>query len=329
MNPLQNSRLRNEYRSRINQVMDYIDSHLEQTLTLQELAKVSNFSQFHFHRIFSALVGETLNQFIQRIRLEKAAERLVNCPQLTITEIALDCGFSGSAVFARAFRNAFQMSPSSWRDGGFRDRKNCMTLSNYDQQLSKIRKAFEISSMYFNRNTHQQTWRIRMKQKTTLEASVEVKELPDMTFAYVRHIGPYKGDEGLFEQLWGAFCKWAGPRHLLNDSDVMFLTVYHDNPEITDESKLRISVGATVPAKTEVSGEIGKMDLKGGRYAIARFEIDAEGFSDAWTALYAGWLPESGYQPADSPSFEWYHRDPKTHPEGKFDVSICMPVVPI
>ena len=96
--------LRQEYISRINRVIDYIEANIDKDLSLTSLAKIANFSPFHFHRIFRAMVGETLNGFILRIRLEKAAARLLDHPKESITEIAFDCGFSGSATFARAFR---------------------------------------------------------------------------------------------------------------------------------------------------------------------------------------------------------------------------------
>ncbi len=69
--------LREEYISRINRVMDYIEVNIVQDLSLENLAEVANFSRFHFHRIFRAMVGETLHQFIQRIRLEKAAAQTI------------------------------------------------------------------------------------------------------------------------------------------------------------------------------------------------------------------------------------------------------------
>ena len=329
MTDLQKNRLRQEYQARINRVIDYIEGHIDHPLTLQEVARVANFSQYHFHRIFGAIMGETLHQFIQRLRLEKAAEHLASRPHMAITDVALDLGFSGSAVFSRAFREAFEMSPTAWRNGGYRERKNRQTMSNYDQQERKIREAFHLSSMYIDRETHDPTWRIRMKHASNLETKVEIKEFPDMTVAYVRHMGPYKGDSALFERLWGSLCRWAGPRGILSSPDAKFFSVYHDNPEITEESKLRVSICVTVPEQTKVDGEIGRMTLKGGTYATAQFVLDADQYSDAWAAVYAGWLPESGYQPEDSPPFEWCHNDPKEHPEGKHIVSICVPVKPL
>src|SRR5512136_1569096 len=89
------------YVSRLNKVIDYIHANLEQPLSLNVLASVAGFSPFHFHRIFKSLVGETLGDYIQRARLEKSANMLLNGPRDNILEIALSCGFSSAAIFSR------------------------------------------------------------------------------------------------------------------------------------------------------------------------------------------------------------------------------------
>ena len=99
--PTSKELLRQEYVGRINRVIDFIEENIDTELTLETLAKVANFSRFHFHRIFSALVGETLNGFVRRLRLERAASMLIAHPKETITQIALACGFSSSAGFTR------------------------------------------------------------------------------------------------------------------------------------------------------------------------------------------------------------------------------------
>lgn len=317
--------MRDEYISRINRVIDHIESHIDRPMSLEELADVAHFSRFHFHRIFKALVGETLHQFIQRIRVEKAAVRLIAQPKKSITEIALDCGFSGSAAFARAFRQAYGTSATRWRAQS----KIRQTNGNPGQHPSNFREAYDVSSPYLDPDSNNQAWRIRMKEGKQLEAQVEVRDFPDMTVAYVRHIGPYKGDEALFKGLYEKLFKWAGARDLLNVPGTQVLSVYHDDPEITDESKLRTSVCITVPQETKVDGEIGKMVIPGGKYAAARFEIRSDEFGDAWNAVCGGWLPDSGYQPDDRPSFELSLNDPSTHPAGKFVVEICIPVKPL
>ena len=107
------------------------------------------------------------------------------------------------------------------------------------------------------------------------------------------------------------------------------LSIYHDDPEITDENNLRVSVCLTVPPETIVDGEVGKMEIPGGKYAMAHFEITKDEFQDAWDYVFGKWLPDSGYQPDDGPCFELYPGDPKEHPEHKYVIEICVPVKPL
>jgi len=306
------SLLEKEYQSRINRTFDYIETNLEKQFTLKELASVANFSKFHFHRIFQGMVGETPFQFILRLRLEKAATSLIYNPKLTISEIAYSCGFSDISIFSRNFRNHFQVSASQWRATKSKN-------SNLSQNDSNRLHNDDKPSIYFCRNTNTLKWRTAMK----LNKSVEVTMLPEMTLAYIRHIGPYKGDGKLFEKLWGRICTWAGPKGLLQLSDIKFLVIYHDDPNVTAEDKLRMSVCITVPPATKVNDEIGKMKIEAGNYVVARFELKENEFTEAWEWVYGQWFPASGYQPDDKPCFEIYPEEPK---DGKFVVDICVPV---
>lgn len=329
MDDLRKASLRAEYLSRINRVIDYIEANLDQELSLDILSRVACFSHFHFHRIFSAMVGETLNRFIQRLRIEKAAAQLIHFPQKTITEIALDCGFSGSAAFARVFKENYGISASEWRSrGALQESKICKTYGKDRQPIGKIRKEIIQFSSYIDDITNNLNWRIKMKNKKSIH--VEVKEMPAYHVAYVRHIGPYKGDSNLFENLFNRLMRWAGPRNLLRFPETKVMSVYHDNPEITDENKLRTSVCITVPEDTPVEGDIGKMTVPGGKFAAARFELSGgDAYQDAWDFVYGSWLPESGFQPDDRLCYEMYQNSPKEHPEGIHIVDICVPVKPL
>ena len=161
------------------------------------------------------------------------------------------------------------------------------------------------------------------------EIQVEVKEIPDMHVAYVRHIGPYQGDMQVFEKLFTTLMKWAGPRDLLAREDAEFLSAYYDSPEITEDEKLRLDVCLTVPKEVQGEGEVNTMDLPGGKYAVAHFELDADEYEGAWNFVFGSWLPESGYQPDARPSYEFYRNDPSQHPEGKHLVDIAIPVMPL
>src|ERR1700741_194297 len=124
---------KNEYVQRIDRVIDYLRRNLHRPVKLPELAHVACLSEFHFHRIFRAVSGETLNNFTNRLRLEKAA-RLLRYSEQSLTDIALDCGFSSSATFSRAFRSGYDTSPSQFRKSGeIKNSKICKELFPQDK----------------------------------------------------------------------------------------------------------------------------------------------------------------------------------------------------
>jgi aryl-alcohol dehydrogenase-like predicted oxidoreductase len=95
------------------------------------------------------MMGETLSHFIQRLRVERAATMLIHNPKKPITQIAFACGFSGSAAFARSFREAFGMSASRWRSGGYRDDRRLGEANrNLVQTGRKDRKDFNVQPDY-------------------------------------------------------------------------------------------------------------------------------------------------------------------------------------
>ncbi|MCG8309609.1 MAG: AraC family transcriptional regulator [Cytophagales bacterium] len=315
MKSTENKYLVNEYRSRINRVFDYIETNIEKQFSLEELAMQAGFSKYHFNRIFSAMVRETPFQFINRIRLEKAAAMLKYRTNDTISDIAIKCGFSDLSVFSRNFKAHFAMSPTAWRKINPENSNMSQTLGNFDQEREAI-------SMYFCDESKTIKWSSTME----LNQSTEVKKLPQMTVAYVRHTGAYKGDEKLFEQMFNKLCTWAAPRGLMAQEDLKFFAVYHDDPKVTEEENLRTSACMTIPADTKVDGAIGKMEIAAGNYAIARFILTAKDFEQAWDWLFGTWFPSSGYQPDDGPCFEMYTEEQEG---GKIPVDICVPVKPL
>jgi AraC family transcriptional regulator len=92
---------------------------------------------------------------------------------------------------------------------------------------------------------------------------------------------------------------------------------------------LRTSVCITVPEDTGVGGEIGKMTIPAGKYALARFELTSSDYQEAWDWVYGTWLPQSGFVPDDRLCFELYPPESITHPESKISVDICVPVKPL
>jgi AraC family transcriptional regulator len=306
---------RAEYAARFNRVLDHIQAHLAEPMDLETLASVACFSPYHFHRLFHGWMGETLHDFIFRLRVERAATQLRYNPGKSITEIALDCGFSSSSTFARAFKAFHGVSASAWR----KNRKNGQADRKDRESGDGPGSASWEAAERFGR---------AQEPAMTLNLNVDVKTLPAMHVAYLRHVGPFQDNPGLFEGLFRRICTWAGSRGLLGP-ETQYLSVYHDNPEVTEPQKLRLDVAVTVPVETPADGEVGRQTLPGGLYAVARVRIRQDQYGQAWDELMGGWFPSSGYEPDDRPCFEISLNDPGRDPEGMHEVALCEPVKPL
>ncbi len=313
MNPNETSR--QEYISRMNNVMNYVDKHINQSLNLDVLARVANFSPYHFHRIFTFLTGETPGNYVQRMRVEKAAGLLQNDIRMSISEIAYTCGFSSVSLFSRSFRAYYGITAKEFRQ---QEKavfvNNGLRYSKTGQLLSKNRQLkFDFD---------EQLCTVKLNNLIFMETKVEIKEMPEINVVYIRHTGQYNQIGKAYEKL----IKWAGPRGLLNPG-TKTITVYQDDPAVTEMEKVRQDACITVANDVKVEGEIGKATIPGGKYAVARFQVDSKGFEKAWNTMCL-WITESGYQFSGSP-YELYYNSLEDDKHEQFDVEICIPVKPL
>jgi len=224
------------------------------------------------------------------------------------------------------FREAFGMSASEWiRCRGTADSKDREAHRNESQEVRKPRQAAAPAVRILDPVTRNWSWRLTMDSG---EARVEVKSIPEMHVAYLRHIGPYAGDSALFGQLFGQLFSWAGPRGLIG-ADTKVVSIYQDDPGVTDEDRLRVDVAITVPVGTPTDGEIGTRTIPGGTYAVGHFEILPHQYSEIWQTMMGQWLPESGYQCSDGPCLEVYLNEAGEDPESTHIVELYIPVKPL
>jgi AraC family transcriptional regulator len=104
----------NFYVSLINGAINFVESNIHETLSLEDIAREFSFSAFHFNRIFSTVTGKTLKQYILGRKLTLAVERLETNIE-PIINIAYDFGFNSPEVFSRAFKKQFGISPNGFR----------------------------------------------------------------------------------------------------------------------------------------------------------------------------------------------------------------------
>jgi AraC family transcriptional regulator len=233
----------------------------------------------------------------------------------SVSEVAMECGFSSSGAFARAFKGAFGLPASEYR-------KSKICESN-----RKLWEAGQSMSMTFSELAGPAA-RQKENVMNRCPLEVQVRRLAPRTIAYLRHVGPYKGDTALFRRLFEKLFAWAEPRGLMSPN-MQYLSLIQDNPNLTPAARQRLEVALVVPEGTAANGEIGVKTLEGGIYATARVHVSIEEYAAQWNALVWDWLPGSGYQPDQRPALEFYLNNPDTDPERKYRVEICLPVKPL
>ena len=154
---------------------------------------------------------------------------------------------------------------------------------------------------------------------------VNIKNLDDKQVAYVSFKGNYMGNAEVFKNLFNKLFKWAAPKGLLNDTS--FIACYHDDPQITPPDELVLDICMTINDNVEVSGEVKKKVLPGGKYAVMHAELmGPEEYGPAWMKVVE-WMKENNYVVDSSrPSYELYLNNPEEHPEKHHILEVCMSV---
>lgn len=282
--------------------MDFISANLRREPSLEEIAQAANFSAFHFHRIFKAATGETVLGFVRRLRLERAGNRLLADSREDITSVALECGFSSSQNFAKAFRARFGESPSE-----FRRRKAGNKTSKGGEAVS-LRVGQDAGKVKL----------VSPQPERKFKMKAEVKEMPAWHVAYVRKLGPY-GKE-VCEAAFGELMRWAGPLGLAGQAPMLGL--YWDSPEVTPPAKCRTDACLAVPAGTKVEPPVALQDIAGGLHLVCEFNLPPTNFGGAWDEAFRH-LVQTGLECDDRPCYELYHDD-CAGPTCRFD--ICIPL---
>ncbi|MCJ8344794.1 AraC family transcriptional regulator [bacterium] len=113
-------------RNKIQKVLDFIESHLEEC-SVEEVTTVSGFSYFHFHRLFMSYTGESIKKYILRLRLQRSVLQLQS-NLFSITDIAFNAGFECSSSYNKAFKSMFHVSPSNYKSLKFETMKEILMI---------------------------------------------------------------------------------------------------------------------------------------------------------------------------------------------------------
>jgi AraC family transcriptional regulator len=292
-----------DYKQRMLRVLVHIQSHLDDDLALAHLARVACFSLFHFHRIFSGMMGESLKDHVRRLRLERAAIQLKLSRQ-SVTQIALAAGYEAHEAFTRAFKGAYGISPMHFRS-----------------QKSPMVKVPARSGVHYRKNKPLRNFKANRPRIKNI--NVKIERVEPLRVAFLRHTGPYREVSATWDKLLPAL----GKEGLLG-GDSQFIGVCHDDPEVTPPEKIRYDACVTIDAPFTLMGDIGLQTIAGGEYAITTHFGSYEKLGSTYAKVLGQWLPRSGRELRSAPCFEIYLNDPESTEPEELLTDIYVPLEP-
>jgi len=279
------------YAARFNRVFDYIDRHLDEPLSVDELSGQANFSRFHFQRQFSEYVGISVTRYVQLLRLRRASYQLAFDGRRRIVDLALEAGFENPESFSRAFKKAFGQTPSQFRE-----------------QPAWL------------------PWQERMQlpeRERSRPMDVTIVDFPEAMIAVLEH----QGAPELINDSVKVFIDWRKRSGLSPVATSRTFGLAYSDPATTEPEAFRFDIGGeiTAPVPDNPQGVVTKR-IPAGRCAVVRHHGSTDRIGESAYYLYREWLPESGEELRDFPLFFHYLRLLPETPEHELVTDVYLPL---
>ncbi|MGN1343449.1 MAG: GyrI-like domain-containing protein [Traorella sp.] len=273
----------------INKAINYIFEHLDEDITVDDVAKHCGYSKYHFMRLFKENTDEALYQFIKRIRLERSAWKLKVEKNKSISEIGIDCGYS-SSNFATAFKKHLNISPTDFR----KQSEEIVEQSSFSHGVS-----------------------LNEIEKT--ENKITIENLDSFLVVYERKKGNY-------HHLSEEWAKFINKYKYLSNEDTIYIESTIDDPSITDENNCLYELCQTISPKQLPfinKQKILTSTFKGGKYAIYHYKGYPQFLFMVYQEVFCRWLSKTKNQLDDRPVFDIYRN---VKEDGYMEIDICFPL---
>jgi AraC family transcriptional regulator len=296
-----------DYFERVQKVIDYIETNLKEKISLEDLAKISYFSKFHFHRVFLAVVGDPVMEYIRKRRLSEAVLELQNSEK-RITDIAYDYIFNSSDTFSRAFKRQYGINPEEYRkyqpQVTLFEKQNIMDLRGAGDIHGLCKPNIVLGKQFMIVGL--ETYISRNEFLELIENNVENREADQIAFNFFNNL------------------KHKVSNQLNPDVEICY------NYDCDDGYRSMVCV--EVDSLESISEEMNKKIIVSNRYAVFSHsfmltpeQITIKVLEDTiYKNAYARWFPYVNYEPSEPYTIELYNINQKS--EGITKVEVYIPV---
>lgn len=273
----------------INQAINYIFEHIDEDITVEDVAKRCSYSKYHLTRMFKEDTDEALYQFIKRVRIERSAWRLKVEKERSITDIGQTYGYS-SSNFATAFKKHLDISPADYR----RHSERMVEESSFSHG-------------------------IKLNELDDAEKRITIEYLEPFTVLYERKKGNY-------HDLSDEWCDFIEKYKDFVTEDTLYIECTIDDPSITDENGCMYELCQTVMSdnsKLKEHPEILLHEFEGGRYAVYHFKGIPQLLFMVYQEIFCRWLSRTGNELDERPIIDIYRN---VEESGYMEIDICFPL---
>lgn len=286
-----------DYIERIQRAVDFIEDNLRREITPSAVASVVGFSEYHFHRIFQGMLGESVAEYIRKRRLSEAA-RLLRSTSAKIRAIAFESQFETQESFTRAFKKMFGVSPLQYRKYG-------NSISSYHKNKVGIDMIKHLQA------------------GLTVEPRFETRE-KDLAIGLANSYA-----EGSFEQIERLWSTFRSRMHEIEDVKPGYALgiCLASHPDVAKQPNTTFVYAAALPVSKVNSVPLGMavFEIPKNNYAVFTHKGSLDTLPHTVNYIWGTWIPKNveNYRHSGGPDFEFYDErfNPLTR-SGEMDIYI-------
>ena len=292
--------MNSKVRHQLEQALVYIDSNLDKKLSAEQIASQAYMSKFHFQRLFSELMGETLNQYVLHRRLERAAKILVTEKSMNIKTVATNSGFENHSYFSRAFKKHFNISPVDFRKCFDGDIMGQDAARPFLKTISSKFKAIDVA----------------------------VEDYPTLWCNHKRTVKSNKRDKGSYDESWLKVKHAFDEIQRSHTSNLFGIGTYCDCASMTDPQRTTVPMlyGALYDERNEDAWSSDWLEVEAGLWVVCTHYGDYEYKYQTRNKVIRSWLPDSGYELRNTMNFEVFLNCPAPEKPDNLVMQMYIPI---
>ncbi len=272
-------KVKNDYYVRIEKAVDFIEENLKEKLTIEMIAKKAYFSKYHFIRVFTAMTGETIGNYLRRRRISRSSKQLISTDR-SILDIAFDYQFESQEAYTRSFKKIYNTSPGKYR------------------KLNNNQIAYGRARLTIERLNH-------LKNHVTMKP--EIVEIEKKTLVGLSVLTSLANNK--IPQLWRDFMPQI--KNLVNNKNTGCYEVHPFDSDFkmenfTDDMEFEKWAAVEVNEASNIPEQLKSLTIKGGKYAVFEHKGRMSHIQMSFDYAYGTWLPNSEYEIDKRASFERY-----------------------